>query len=120
MKYIILVLLVLCGSAQAQWTTEQKWLAAASMTALAIDYGQTRSIVVNISDGGGRFERNPMISRFPTMGQVNQHFLLTPVIAYLVLDNISSENRTMALSVLTTVQVGIVAHNYLIGINARF
>ena len=120
MKTIFLLLLMMFGSAHAQWTSEQKWLAAASMTALAIDYGQTRYIVVNISNGGGRFERNPMMPSRPTMGDINRHFILTPVIAYLVLDNISSENRTMALRVLTTVQIGIVAHNYSIGLRTSF
>jgi hypothetical protein len=124
MKTLFLLLLILCGSAQAQWTSEQKTLAAVASVALVIDYGQTKSIATKDIYREGvlmrNVEHNPMLPRHPDMRDVNRHFILTPIIAYAVLDNISSENRTMALKVLTAVQIGIVAHNYSIGIRAEF
>ena len=124
MKTLFLLLLILCGSAQAQWTSEQKTLAAVASVALVIDYGQTKSIATKDIYREGvlmrNVEHNPMLPRHPDMKDVNRHFILTPIIAYAVLDNISSENRTMALRVLTVVQIGIVAHNYSIGIRMKF
>jgi hypothetical protein len=124
MKSILLTLLVLCGSAHAEWTAEQKTLAAVASVALVIDYGQTKSIATRDIYREGvlmrNVEHNPMLPRHPEMKDVNRHFILTPVVAYLVLDNISSENRTMALKVLTVVQIGIVAHNYSLGIRTSF
>ena len=124
MKTLFLLLLILCGSAQAQWTSEQKTLAAVASVALVIDYGQTKSIATKDIYREGvlmrKVEHNPMLPRHPDMKDVNRHFILTPIIAYAVLDNISSENRTMALKVLTVVQIGIVAHNYSIGISTKF
>ena len=104
------------GLVFAQWTTEQKTLAAVSLAALVIDYGQTKSIVAT----PGLYERNPMLPRHPTKAEVNRHFVLTPIVAYLVLDNINSEHRTTAMRFLTAVQVGVVAHNYSIGLKADF
>ena len=124
MKTLFLLLLILCGSAQAQWTSEQKTLAAVASVALVIDYGQTKSIATKDIYREGvlmrNVEHNPMLPRHPDMKDVNRHFILTPIIAYAVLDNISSENRTIALRVLTVVQIGIVAHNYSIGIRMKF
>ena len=103
-----------------QWTDEQKALAAVASVALVIDYGQTRSMVEQIEAGKSRFERNPFMPRYPTMQDVNRHFIVWPIVTYLVLDNISSESRTIALWALTVVQVSVVAHNYSIGVRTSF
>lgn len=116
MRLIVFLLAFLPSVVMAQWTDEQKTLAVVSAVALVIDYGQTRSIAVT----EGLYERNPMLPRHPTIQQVNRHFVLAPLVAYLVLDNISSEHRTTALRVLTIMQVGVVAHNVSIGIGVRF
>lgn len=118
-RIISIVLLLFSGQCFA-WTEEDKYLATASLVAMAIDYGQTRNIVYQREAGGTRFERNPMLPRHPTMKEVNRHFIVTPIIAFLVLDNLSQENRTNALKVLTVVQIGIVAHNYSIGLDVKF
>jgi hypothetical protein len=116
MKRILLLLLLLPSICFAQWTTEQKTLAAVASAAMLIDYRQTKSIV-----GSDRFyEQNPILPRHPTHSDINRHFVLTPIIAYFVLDNIDSESRTWALRVLTVVQIGIVAHNYSLGVRVSF
>lgn len=110
-------MLLFSGKCFGQWTDEQKTLAALSMAALAVDYGQTKYIS---APNSGFHEMNPMLPEHPTMKQVNRHFVLVPLVTYLVLDNISSEHRTTALRVLTIMQVGVVAHNVSIGIGVRF
>lgn len=117
LRIISIVLLLFSGKCFGQWTDEQKTLAALSMAALAVDYGQTKYIS---APNSGFHEMNPMLPRHPTMNQVNRHFILTPLIAYLILDNISSDDRTTALKVITIMQVGVVAHNFSLGIGIRF
>jgi len=104
---LVLFLLLSPAICFAQWTDEQKALAAVSTAALIIDYAQTSNIVHNKD----LFERNPFMPRRPTMQDVNRHFIVWPIVTYLVLDNISSESRTIALWALTVVQVSVVAHN---------
>jgi len=53
------------------------------------------------------------------MAKVNTYFLLTPVLWYYALDNIP-QYRTAALTVLNLVQIGVVAHNYHVGIKVSF
>jgi hypothetical protein len=117
MKSLLLWITLLCPSiCLGQWTVEQKTLAAVASVALLVDYGQTKSIVRS-----DRFsEQNPMLPRHPSSSDVARHFILTPIIAYLVLDNIDSESRTWALRALTLVQIGVVAHNYSLGIRMSF
>lgn len=115
-----LVIGVIClwiTSVQAQWTQEQKVLGAVSAGLMLIDYGQTRFIAKNTWT---QHESNPMLGRYPSMGRVNRHFLAASLASYLVADFLPSEQRTWFLGGLAVVQLGVVAHNYSIGINTSF
>lgn len=90
------------------------------MTALVIDYGQTRGIVKEISEGRDRWEANPIIGKTPSYGRVNAYFIAVPIVSYLILDNIPSEQRTWALRAMTALEVSMIAHNYAIGIRTNF
>jgi hypothetical protein len=110
-------LLFMASLCHAQWTSEQKTLAGVALVATAIDYGQTRFIAKNTWT---QHETNPFMARYPSMGSVNTHFIVLPIAAYLILDNISSENRTWALRMISAVEIGFVAHNYSLGIKTSF
>lgn len=111
------VLALVCGCAHAQWTTEQKAMSGAFLTLWAADYGQTRTIAQHPERW---VEYNPVIGKHPTLGRVNLYFLAAPIISGVLLDNVSSTERTWALRVLTSLEVGLVAHNAHIGIRASF
>lgn len=115
MRMVILFLLPLF--AHAQWTPEQKTLAAMSMTALAVDYGQTRRIA---SEPQNWREYNPILGEHPSMKRVNTYFALVPLVSYLVLDNISSDHRTLALKLLAGMEIANVGRNQYLGIRVRF
>lgn len=117
MKALALVFALLCGSAHAQWTDEQRTLGAMYMTAHAIDWGQTRRIAREPQRWS---ELNPVIGRQPSMGRVNRYFLLTPIVGYLVLDAMPSDYRTTALKALTMIEVGTIARNHYLGIRVSF
>lgn len=116
MRTLLLILLFLCGPVHAQWTEEQKILAAVSMAAMVIDYGQTRSIVGHPTF----YEQNPLLGEHPTMGRVNRHFALSALASYLIADALPSEQRTWFLRGLALVQVGVVAHNVSLGVKMDF
>lgn len=115
MRYLLLLLALVCGTAHAQWTEEQRTLAGMYMVAHVIDWGQSRRIA---RDGWTEF--NPILGRHPSMGRVNTYFVLTPLIGALVLDAMPSRHRTAALKVVTTLQIATVARNHYLGIRVSF
>lgn len=73
-RALVVVLLLLAAPVSAQdWSAEEKTWAAAWLTTMAVDWGQTRYIARHPD----RFrELNPMLPDHPTLGQVNRHFLV--------------------------------------------
>lgn len=117
MKALVLAALLLPSVCLAQWTGEQKALAAVAAVALVADWRQTVTIA---NSGGVYFEQNPLLGKNPSAARVNRHFVLTALGASVALHYMPSEYRTVALRVLTVLEVGIVAHNYSLGLNVRF
>lgn len=117
-KLIAFIFALICGSVNAQsWTPEQKTLGAMYMTAHVIDWGQTRAIAKNPQRW---VEMNPLIGPHPSLGRVNTYFALAPVIGYFALDALPSEHRTLALKVLTVMEITTVGRNHYIGIRVSF
>ena len=115
-RLVSTLLLVFIFSAQAEpWTTEQKVLSATYLTAHVIDWGQTRSMVIN----GGYGDNNPILGKHPSMAKVNTYFLVVPIIGYYALDAFP-KNRTGILGFLNAVEILQVAHNYRIGVRVSF
>jgi hypothetical protein len=111
------LLLAVCSTVQAEpWTETQQALATTYMVAHTIDWAQTRNIARNPLFE----ERNPFLDRKPSNSQVNAHFILTPIVGYFILDALPSGYRTTALTVLNVIEVGVVGHNFSIGIKARW
>ena len=110
------ILLACAFTAQAEpWTETQQVLAATYLTAHTIDWAQTR----NLSSRKEYEEKNPVLGRKPTSGKTNAYFILTPLIGYFVLDALP-EYRTGILAVANVLEIGVVAHNYRIGIKASW
>lgn len=115
----LLTLLLLClgGAARADdWTTEQKAMGATLAAAIAVDYGQTRSIAHRPEC----WEYNPIMGRHPTETRINVYFVAAPLLAYALLDNVSSGHRTVALRVLAGVELAVVGRNAYLGYGMRF
>jgi len=118
MKTLIAVALALSTfAAQAdEWTTEQKTIAAVGMTATVIDYGQTRYI----ASKPYLHEYNPIMGRHPSNGRIAANFIIMPLLAYVIADNLSSEHRTMFLYTVSTIEVGMVGRNAYLGFGVKF
>lgn len=123
MKPLAAILLLCAFQAQAEpWTETQQVLAATYLTMHAVDWAQTRNI--SRSDSGGRHgkgyeEKNPVLGRKPSNGKTDAYFIITPLIGYFVLDALP-QYRTGILAVANVLEVGVVAHNFRIGIKANF
>jgi hypothetical protein len=123
MKYLAALILVFAFSAQAEpWTETQQVLAATYLTAHTIDWAQTRSLARSTTGGkhgSGYDEENPILGRKPASDKTNAYFILTPLIGYFVLDALP-EYRTGILAVANVLEIGVVAHNYRIGVKASW
>jgi hypothetical protein len=117
MKHILAMLLLVCAcSARAEpWTETQQVLAATYLTAHTIDWAQTR----NLARKSEYEEKNPVLGKRPSGGKSGAYFLLTPIIGYFVLDALP-QYRTGILAVANVLEIGVVAHNFSIGIKANF
>lgn len=98
------------------WTPAQKYLGAATLALIAIDWGQTRYIARNTDR---YYERNPLIGRKPDLGDVNYHFVASIALVAAVAHFIP-EWRTGFLSGVAAGQLGVVINNRSIGIQVRF
>lgn len=114
---ILSLLLMFHSMAFAQWTDEQKALAAVSMAATVVDYGQTKWIA---ESRGIWNEHNRCLGMHPSPAAVKNYFIAAPIVSYLILDNISSERRTLALRFIAAIEIGVVSHNYSVGVRTSF
>lgn len=123
MKSIVAILLACAFQAQAEpWTETQQVLAATYLTAHTIDWAQTRHLSRSTTGGKhnkGYEEKNPALGRKPSSGKTDAYFILTPLIGYFVLDALP-QYRTGILAVANVLEVGVVAHNFRIGIKAKW
>ena len=118
---VIALALLAPMSAFAQWTPEQKTIAAVAVAATLVDYGQTRWIAVNCpSRSNSCYETNPVLGRRPSLSRVNEYFSITPVIGYFVTDALPSEWRTRFLYSFTSVEIVITQRNYKLGYGINF
>lgn len=104
------------GAAAREWTTEEKWTAAAAASLLVVDWAQTRHIAKNPDKWR---ELNPMLPDHPTLGQVNRHFIqglaLWGLAAHFLPDHRLTILRTVAVF-----QLGVTARNAYLGIRMDF
>ena len=117
MKAAILALALLAMPAHAHdWTASEKGWAAAWLATRAVDWAQTR----HIARHPDRFhERNPLLDRHPSLGDVNRYFIVSTA-AMLLAAHYLPKYRKGMLQVWFAVGAGYVAHNASIGIRMEF
>jgi len=117
-KIIIALLLLVSSSAFADdWTAGDTWREATFQTLWAIDALQTHTIAENPDQW---HEENSYLGLHPAIGAVNRYFLVGSVlhagIAYLLPEKYRAPFQYVTIGS----EVGYVAHNFSIGVNAKF
>lgn len=119
-RFFLTVLLLCCSTVSAAdfalWTQEQKNWYIASNVMLALDWGTTR----DISKRREYTEVNPFLDKNPSTSRVNNYFLGYFIANYLIASNLSSENRTVYLKVVTMVEFMGMGNNLALGLRVRF
>ncbi len=114
----LLILMLWCGSAQAEpWTLEQKQIGAVMLAASIVDYRQTLTIA---HSNGYWHEYNPILGYQPSQRRVNIYFALVPVLAYVALDYMPSDTRTTVMKIAAITQLVFVGRNAYLGIGMRY
>ena len=105
------------GQAADPWETTDYALAGAALAALAVDWGQTRHIAKNPS----RFsETNPILGTNPSVGKVNAYFVGSMVGTVAIAHVLPSDWRTLFLSGVLAVELGVTQQNRSLGIKMAF
>ena len=120
MRILALLLALLPAVAHADdWSAADKALLGAALTAIAIDYAQTRFISEHPHDfheQGNKF----FLGSHPSVGRVNTYFaayaLTTVGMAYVL----PSDYRKLYLGGITLYETYLVVNNHRIGIRASF
>jgi hypothetical protein len=99
------------------WDRTDKTLAAAMVTMLVIDWGQTRYIAKNPDQFE---ERNPLLGKHPSVGDVNRHFVLAIGGSLLIGNYLSSRHRKIFFGAITAAEVAVTIHNNSIGLKVSF
>ena len=116
-RALVVVLLLLAAPVSAQdWSAEEKTWAAAWLTTMAVDWGQTRYIARH----PGEFrEANPFLPHHPSMSDVNRHFVIGNLIMFGAAHYLPQYRSTL-LKVWLAIGVGATAHNAAIGVRISF
>ena len=119
MKYILCLLMLLCGQSYAQnrpWTESEKDLFAVHTALVLADWSQTRHIAKNPNV---YYEINPIFGSHPSVEKVDIIFLATVIGSYYWFDMLDSkrEKYLITASVVRGVMVG---HNLHLGIRMGF
>jgi hypothetical protein len=107
---------LLCA-AEGQWDTTDYALAGTALTALLIDWGQSRHIAKNPER---YYETNGLLGRNPSPGRVNAYFIGSMLTTVLVADYLSGPMRKAFLGGLIVMEYEVVTRNRAIGIRIQF
>lgn len=99
----------------SEWSTLDKTLLAAAMTAQVIDWGQTR----NLANDRKFYEQNPLLGPHPSTARVNNYFVAGLVVIPLVA-HYFPEYRTAILASWLTVELVATGNNRRIGLKVSF
>ena len=125
MKNIIITITLIIWATTAQagdWTRQDTYFEAAALTALALDYAQTKSMVSKgfVIDGRPYEEHNPIMGRYPSSQTVDLYFASVAVshiaIAYLL----PSKWRRWFQAGTIVLELGVVGTNYSGGMGFSF
>lgn len=112
----IAIVLSLAQPARAQdWNDGDRALFATAMLLHVLDWGQTLHIV----DDPRFYERNPILGRHPSRGDVNAYFAGTALLMF-TLAHVLPEYRRPLLWGYVAVGATVVGQNFGIGLRVRF
>lgn len=104
------------AQASQEWDGGEKTLFASWLAVHIVDWGQTRTISVDPN----YYEMNPALGPYPSTGQVNNYFIGTALLNYLIVDALPKSMRKGWMTTNIVTSFGAVAHNNYIGINISF
>lgn len=115
---LVLVLMLLPKSCYADdWSTTDKAFAAAALVPTLADWSQTRYIARHPDEFR---ELNPTMPSHPSSSQVDAHFAGGIVLGAVIADWLPSDYRKIFLGSVAAIEIGVVSHNYEIGVKTRF
>jgi hypothetical protein len=118
MRLALFLFLIATASAYAgeplsksEWTKETAFL-----TAGLVDYGQTR----DIKNHPGMYEQNPLLGRSPSDTRIRNYFLAAGATHIVITRLLPRDYRPAWQWGTLILEVGVVAHNYSIGLRVDF
>ena len=115
-KYILLFILSIPAFAD-EWTDADTKREAVYLTLHTFDWAQTRNIARNPDKWR---EQNAVLGGNPSVSQVDRYFIATGALQFAVAYYLPAEYRKAFQYVTIGIEGGAVAHNFSIGISARF
>lgn len=97
-----------------------KYMPEALVALTFVDYLQTRQLSHECQQGLDRYENNPILGRCPSIGKVNNYFLLTTALAYGMVKYGPEELRPYIAGGWLGIELWAVGNNINIGLKARF
>jgi hypothetical protein len=94
-----------------------KALGVTALSLVLVDWGQT----LYIADNPHLYrEANVFLGEHPSRGRVNTYFTLVTVGGYFLADYLQGDARKAFLSAVSVIEIGMVSHNYHVGIRIGF
>ncbi|MGB8408714.1 MAG: hypothetical protein WCE58_02235 [Gallionella sp.] len=116
-KFIFALLFFSTTAIADEWTTGDTYRETTYLTFLAIDWAQTRGF---LREPQRYSERNPLLGAHPEQSHLDAAIILTGTVHYLFAKTLPEKYRATFQYISIGVEVGAVAHNYSIGISAKF
>ena len=112
-----LLAILLCGCTTDKWSKRDIALEAAYIALHTVDYLQTRQIAKHPDKW---HERNPVLGRHPSVGEVGTFFLGTAIVQLGVAHLLPEKYRVWWISGNLISQVAVVGNNFNVGIGVKW
>lgn len=118
MKYALVLLLLTVSTSQAEsWDTTDKALGVAAVTALSLDWGQTRYIA---QSHHGYYEHNVVLGDHPSSGRVDAYFVSAIVGTLLIGNALAPRHRKAFFIGVIAFELIATTRNRTLGIKVSF
>ena len=112
-KLIFILLLLPSLSYGGEWDKTEKALYGSFLILESVDYLQTKEI---LNPNDNIIEKNPLINK----KNVTPYFIGCSLLGYVIADRLDHKKRKIFLMLANTLELGMVAHNYKLGIRFKF
>ena len=117
MKFILALLLLPIPAFADEWVAADTKRETVYLTLHTLDWAHTRNIARNPDKW---HEQNIILGKHPSVSQVNRYFIATGTLQFAVAYYLPAEYRKAFQYILIGVEGGAVAHNFSIGVSAKF